>query len=115
MLLSLSEDALHTFADEMALIDPESDSESESYGYKNDYDDYNDYGGSPKKRKATNDLNKTAKAPRRLGSTATSKPNRVYFRWAGEGTNECDLEDMIELRENCGYLDFEPSKAIARE
>ncbi|RDW76352.1 YchF/Obg family ATPase [Aspergillus mulundensis] len=105
MLLALSEDALHTFAEEMAHDDPDddtTDSENEWAGC---------YNGNKRKAK-TMSASQPQAIRRRLGEMP--KPNRVYFRWAGMQEDTGDPEGHTENLENCGYLDFEPSKAVGR-
>jgi hypothetical protein len=104
MLLSLSEDSLHAFAEEMA-VDPDSDSDSDA-GPESQFD----YPG--KRKRNGGDGNSNASFRRRLGEAP--RPNRVYFRWAGAAAETNDLDGPIDELNDRGYLDFSPSdKSVA--
>ncbi|KAL3486214.1 hypothetical protein BJX62DRAFT_242205 [Aspergillus germanicus] len=106
MLLSLSEDSLHAFTEEMAAErDSDSDSDADSeYGYA---------GMGDSKRKRTGGYgNSNPSFRRRLGEAP--KPNRIYFRWAGAAVPGNELDGPIDELNDRGYLDFLPAnKAVA--
>ncbi|KAL2833513.1 hypothetical protein BJY01DRAFT_253477 [Aspergillus pseudoustus] len=103
MLLSLSEDSLHAFAEELS-VDPDSEPDS----------GVDDWSEPTQKRKRTGDdgNNPNRIIRRRLGEAP--KPNRVYFRWAGASVPENELDGPMDELDDRGYLDFSPdNKAVA--
>ncbi|KAL2838613.1 hypothetical protein BJY01DRAFT_219872 [Aspergillus pseudoustus] len=133
MLISLSEEALDIFVDEMtpaaSLPQDESNSESSSTScYTQD-----DENGARLDCEPQHDSTKKRKRAESQSTTTTSNPvskrrkqksksqkkkekrNRIYFRWAGHltNTNEFEGDDDIHEVENAGYLHFNRKRKAA--
>ncbi|KAL2840889.1 hypothetical protein BJY01DRAFT_249821 [Aspergillus pseudoustus] len=112
MLLALSEQSLRRFCEEMSAGQERPNEEKSA---RADAEAAVTVPGTRKRKR-----NGSAQKPKGLTPSVNralgigSGMRRVFFRWVGEDPKSREIEAGLDDVLNCGYLDFEASKGVAR-
>ncbi|KAL4878887.1 hypothetical protein BJY04DRAFT_220718 [Aspergillus karnatakaensis] len=111
MLFSLSPAALTEFIQEMTVINNAYRNRADEDGARRLSSALAGAEAHSRKRKP-NETPSTIQLSKRP-KISTTPPNRVYFQWAGASAARSEVEDRLDIVENGGYLDFDPTRAAA--